>query len=166
MLKRWWLNCILLHVASVCDQAFCYYSPVRSVQSFWFDVCVDLHAVTDSSAMLSGFSRSAECKPGSNFIQRRFCMPCHCSCRTRLILVILQILATSELRRRLAQDNRVFVTATDPGYIITNVVRSTPGWIQYLFPILLAQVLMTPKQGSDSAYTYTCMLYTCMHICM
>ena len=60
----------------------------------------------------------------------------------------MQILSTAEFRRRLAADTRVFICATDPGVVITNVVRSTPGWLQYLYRILLTQLLMSPKQGS------------------
>lgn len=61
----------------------------------------------------------------------------------------VQVLTTAELRRRLAADNRVFVCATDPGIVITNVVRSTPGWLQSLYRSLLAQLLMNPKQGNS-----------------
>lgn len=60
----------------------------------------------------------------------------------------MQVLATAELRRQLAADNRVFVCATDPGIVITNVVRSTPGWLQHLYRFSLAQLLMNPKQGT------------------
>lgn len=31
---------------------------------------------------------------------------------------------------------------------MTNVVRSTPGWLQYLYHILLTQLIMNPKQGT------------------
>ena len=62
----------------------------------------------------------------------------------------VQILSTAELRRRLAADHRVFICATDPGIVMTNVVRSTPGWLQYLYHILLTQLIMNPKQGTTS----------------
>ncbi len=66
------------------------------------------------------------------------------------VSLCMQIISTAEMRRRLAGDDRVFVCALDPGLVITNVVRSTPGWIQYYYPILLATLLMTPKEGSSS----------------
>ncbi|KAL3153626.1 hypothetical protein ABBQ32_013231 [Trebouxia sp. C0010 RCD-2024] len=73
---------------------------------------------------------------------------------------LCQVLTTAELRRRLAADNRVFVCATDPGIVITNVVRSTPGWLQSLYRSLLAQLLMNPKQGARSSVHCA----TCQHI--
>ncbi len=59
----------------------------------------------------------------------------------------MQIISTAEMRRRLVGDDRVFVCAVDPGLVITNVVRTTPGWIQYLYRVLLTTLLVTPKEG-------------------
>ncbi len=56
-------------------------------------------------------------------------------------------MSTAEMRRRLVGDDRVFVCAVDPGLVITNVVRTTPGWIQYLYRVLLTTLLVTPKEG-------------------
>ncbi len=60
----------------------------------------------------------------------------------------MQIISTAEMRRRLVGDDRVFVCAVDPGLVITNVVRTTPGWIQYLYRVLLTTLLVTPKEGA------------------
>ncbi|DBA69396.1 hypothetical protein WJX79_008778 [Trebouxia sp. C0005] len=64
---------------------------------------------------------------------------------------LCQIISTAEMRRRLAGDDRVFVCAVDPGLVITNVVRTTPGWIQYLYRVLLTTLLVTPKEGARSS---------------
>ena len=59
----------------------------------------------------------------------------------------MQIISTAEMRRRLVGDGTVFVCAVDPGLVITNVVRTTPGWIQYLYRVVLTTLLVTPKEG-------------------
>ena len=63
------------------------------------------------------------------------------------------------MRRRLAGDNRVFVCATDPGLVITNVVRTTPGWVQYLYQNILKLLLMTPKEGKTPLYAMTLLMH-------
>lgn len=71
------------------------------------------------------------------------CLETACAC--------VQIISTAEMRRRLAGDDRVFVCAVDPGLVITNVVRTTPGWIQYLYRVLLTTLLVTPKEGASTS---------------
>ncbi len=73
----------------------------------------------------------------------RACLEKTCAC--------MQIISTAEMRRRLVGDNRVFVCAVDPGLVITNVVRTTPGWIQYLYRVLLTTLLVTPKEGGSTS---------------
>lgn len=68
------------------------------------------------------------------------------ACREKLC-ACLQIISTAEMRRRLVGDDRVFVCAVDPGLVITNVVRTTPGWMQYLYRVLLTTLLVSPKEG-------------------
>lgn len=64
-------------------------------------------------------------------------------------------MSTAEMRRRLAGDGRLFVCAVDPGLVITNVVRTTPGWIQYLYRMTLTTLLTTPKEGWARTVLYT-----------
>ncbi len=68
------------------------------------------------------------------------------ACREK-VCACAQIISSAEMRRRLVGDDRVFVCAVDPGLVITNVVRTTPGWIQYLYRVLLTTLLVTPKEG-------------------
>ena len=60
----------------------------------------------------------------------------------------LQVIATAEMRRRLAGDSRVFVCALDPGEAITSVTRTIPGWADYIYRVVLKSVLLTPEQGN------------------
>lgn len=73
---------------------------------------------------------------------------------------LCQITQTAEMRRRLAGDNRLFVCSVDPGLVVTNVVRSTPGWIQWLYHKTLICLLATPKEGARSSVHCA----TCKHI--
>lgn len=70
---------------------------------------------------------------------------------------LCQVIATAELRRRLAGDSRVFVCALDPGEAITSVTRTIPGWADYIYRVILKSVLLTPEQGArSSVHCATC----------
>eukprot|EP00877_Chromochloris_zofingiensis_P011833 jgi/Chrzof1/6903/Cz02g02220.t1 len=64
---------------------------------------------------------------------------------------LAELLFTMELRRRLPPDSHVAVIAVHPGNVLTDVVRSLPGFIQKTYKVLLTRVLLTPEQGSRAS---------------
>jgi NAD(P)-dependent dehydrogenase (short-subunit alcohol dehydrogenase family) len=59
---------------------------------------------------------------------------------------MLQLTFTRELARRLGSDGGVDILAVHPGNVVTDVVRSLPGVIQWLYK-KLNSVLLSREEG-------------------
>ena len=57
----------------------------------------------------------------------------------------MQVLFAWELQRRTAGE--VVSVAVHPGEVLTDVVRSLPGFLKYWYRLLMKAILLTPAQG-------------------
>lgn len=75
-----------------------------------------------------------------------------CCCPLVTYPLLLQVLFTAELNRRLAAaGGGVQALSLHPGNVLTNVVQSLPPAIQSAYRAIMARVLLTPEQGGAPA---------------
>eukprot|EP00850_Spirogloea_muscicola_P006636 SM000032S12020 [mRNA] locus=s32:22240:24567:+ [translate_table: standard] len=61
---------------------------------------------------------------------------------------LAQVMFTNVLHRKLPADARVDIIAVHPGEVLTNVVRTLPKWMQWMYRVLFKWILFTPSQGA------------------